>query len=176
MKLFDHPIEHIICTLFGASSPLLIPLFLGDSVAAAPVIAQANPPGNVVFVWNWPFFWDFMILACIGFVGGAVALVAQPIPMRDYRDGVVRVLIAGAVTAVSTGLLMAVSFPEAAANPAIRAGVGGFTGFFSYPLVLWLGKLRIKDIIDWIFRRKPLPNGDGNGNEEREPGTDKEAR
>jgi hypothetical protein len=136
-----------LCVLIGAATSVSYPLFAGappaDVVAAAPAPAQ--------FVWNTPFFLDMLILFCLGVIGGLLSLVGLPIPVRDFKGGMVRVLVAGAFAALATGLLLSY-LPVNGANPAVRCGIGAFMGFISYPGILWLGKYGM----GWLLRRLGL--------------------
>lgn len=143
-----HPVEHFLVALIGGVSSVVMPLFAGVPPDAAVPVAQAAPP-PAAFVWNTDFFLDMLIIAILGFIGGAISIVGLPIPVKSFKEGCVRVLIAGAVAAVTTGMLISY-LPVDGGNPAVRCGFGACMGFLSYPLIRLAGERGVGWLLKWL--------------------------
>lgn len=162
MKMFEHPIEHTLCVAVCAAAPAIAPAFIGNAY--------------VVGDWNLTYLADVVILTVIGFVGGACYIVAKPIPRRTWWDGMVRILVAGAISALLSGVLLQALFPTVAGNSAVRACTAGVVGFFSYPTIIAASKLSPRDIFLFLVRyfvsidgngHRPQDRSDGHGRPER---------
>lgn len=84
---------------------------------------------------DWPVLQSFIVTAILGMIGGAIALVRNPLPVRSFWDGFGRVLLGGAVSSLLAGIIL--MFVVGSNNPAVVTAIAGFIGFVSYPLVLW---------------------------------------
>jgi hypothetical protein len=145
--MLKHPVEHFLVALIGGISSMTFPLF--TSAEPAP-IAQAAPPA--AFVWNTAFFLDMLVIFVLGLIGGLLSIVGLPIPVRSFKEGCVRVLVAGAVAAVATGLMLSY-LPVDGGNPAVRCGVGALMGFLSYPLIRLVGERGV----GWLMKYLKVP-------------------
>jgi hypothetical protein len=145
-----HPVEHFLVAAIGAVSSVIMPLFSGVMTYAAVPVAQAAPPA--AFVWNTAFFLDMLVIFVLGLIGGLLSIVGLPIPVRTFKEGCVRVLVAGAVAAVATGLMLSY-LPVDGGNPAVRCGVGALMGFLSYPLIRLVGERGV----GWLMKYLKVP-------------------